>query len=251
MAQKMAVTPEEFTHLQNLYDAEIAYLDHTLGQLFKLLQHRNILDDTVIVLLADHGENFGDHGLMYHQFCLYDSLIRIPMIWHYPRLIKESKNVQSLVSIVDVLPSILRFIGLPTENYPYLQGHPLFSDHRSDSPALAPFIIAEYYTHPGALRHFQRMTPDFDRSSFDKGLKCIRTDRHKFIIDSKGHEELYDLVNDDKEQRNILKETPGIASQLRDTLFKNTREFAHDIHATVLAEQDEATRKQLTALGYL
>jgi len=55
----MTVTQEEFIHLQNLYDAEIAYLDHTLGQLFKLLQHRNILDDMVIVLLADHGETSG------------------------------------------------------------------------------------------------------------------------------------------------------------------------------------------------
>ena len=251
MAQRMTVTPVEFTYLQDLYDAEIAYLDHTLGQLFKLLQHRNILDDTVIVLLADHGENFGDHGLMYHQFCLYDSLIRIPMIWHYPRLIKGPKTVRSLVSIVDVLPSILRLIDLPTESYPYLQGHPLFSDQGLDTQALLPFIIAEYYTHPGALRQLQKMAPNFDRSSLDKGLKCIRTDRHKFIIDSKGHEELYDLTNDSKEQHNIRREASGIASQLRETLFKNTREFAHDIRAGVLAEQDETTRKQLTALGYL
>ena len=251
MAQKMTVTQEEFIHLQNLYDAEIAYLDHTLGQLFKLLQRRNILDDMVIVLLADHGENFGEHGLMYHQFCLYDSLIRIPMIWHYPRVIKGSKNAQTLISIVDVLPSILRLIGLSTGNYSYLQGHPLFSDRGLDIQTLPPFIIAEYYTHPDALGHFQRMAPDFDRSTFDKGLKCIRTERHKFIIDSKGHEELYDLVNDSKEQHNILNEAPEIASQLRVTLFKNTREFARDIRATVLGEQDETTLKQLKALGYL
>ena len=251
MAQKMVVTPAEFTTLQSLYDAEIAYLDNTLGQLFKLLRHRNILDDTVIVLLADHGENFGDHGLMYHQFCLYDSLIQIPMIWHYPRLIKGAQNVQSLVSIVDVLPSVLRLIGLSTESYPYLHGHPLFDDDGSDTQALPPFIIAEYYTHPGALGYFKRMAPDFDRSSLDKGLKCIRTDRHKFIIDSKGHEELYDLANDSKEQHNIRREASGIASLLRETLFKNTREFAHDIRAAVLAKQDEATRKQLAALGYL
>jgi hypothetical protein len=58
-------------------------------------------------------------------------------------------------------------------------------------------------------------------------------------------------MNDSKEQHNILNEAPGIASQLRATLFKNTREFARDIRATVLGEQDETTLKQLKALGYL
>jgi arylsulfatase A-like enzyme len=67
----------DFAVLRALYDAEIAYLDTRLGELFGYLSKQGLLDQTLVIVTADHGENFGDHGLMSHKWCLYDSILRV------------------------------------------------------------------------------------------------------------------------------------------------------------------------------
>ena len=251
MARQMEVTEDEFRGLENLYDGEITYLDELLGRLFVFLQAEDLLEDTLILLLADHGENFGDHGLMYHQFCLYDSLIRIPMIWHYPRAIPHGERISTLVSIVDVMPSILGLAALPPESYSSTQGTCLFPDLSSSHPEGRDFVVAEYQAPPGVFNYFRRMTPDFDPSVYEKGYKSIRTLQHKYIVSSKGDEELYDLAKDPKEQNNIVHLLPVVTDCLRQTLFKTVRDFEKERGAKSSEEKDGATIQQLKALGYL
>jgi arylsulfatase A-like enzyme len=76
MAGQVNMSEEEFEILKALYDGEIAYLDSMLNQVFELLRKRGILDDTLLIITTDHGKNIGDHGLMGHLFCLYDTLFR-------------------------------------------------------------------------------------------------------------------------------------------------------------------------------
>lgn len=251
MAGQVHVTDEEFKKLGNLYDGEIIYLDELLGQLFAFLEARDLLKDTLIVLLADHGENLGDHGLMYHQFCLYDSLIRIPMIWHYPRAIPNGKIISHPVSIVDIMPSILHFTGIPTDVYPFVQGYCLFRGPNPRDQDGKSFIIAEYHAPPGVFKYFRRMVPDFDYSIFDKGFKCIRTLQYKYIITSNGQEELYDLLHDHDEQNNIITAFPGIAYELRRILFKTVKDFGKEQWAKSSIEKDDITIQKLKALGYV
>jgi arylsulfatase A-like enzyme len=251
MARHIEVTEEEFGYLGSLYDGEIVYLDYVLGQVFTLLQTRGLLENTLIVLLADHGENLGDHGLMYHQFCLYDSLIRIPMIWHFPKTVPCGKKISHPVSIIDVMPSILHLAGIPNDVYPFTQGYCLLCVPHPRTHDGQGFIIAEYYAPPGVFRYFRRMVPGFDYSAFDKGFKCIRTLRHKYIISSKGQEELYDLLHDREEQNNIIKEAPGIAGELRRTLFKTVKDFGEEQEAKLSVENDDVTIRKLKALGYI
>ena len=251
MARQMEVTEDEFTGLECLYDAEISYLDELLGHLFVFLQQEDLLEDTLILLLADHGENLGDHGLMYHQFCLYDSLIRIPMIWHYPRAIPHGERVSTLASIIDVTPSILRLAALPPESYSSTQGINLFPDRPSNHPESRNFVVAEYQAPPGVFNYFRRMTPDFDYSVYRKGYKSLRTLRHKYIVSSNGHEELYDLVKDPEEQNNVVNLFREETDRLRQTLFKTVRDFGKERGATSSKEKDDVTIQQLKALGYL
>ena len=251
MARQMEVTEDEFKGLKCLYDGEITYLDELLGKLFVFLQAEDLLEDTLILLLADHGENFGDHGLMYHQFCLYDSLIRIPMIWHYPRAIPHGERISTLASIVDVMPSISKLAALPPESYSSTQGTCLFPDSQSSNPEGRNFVVAEYHAPPGAFNYFRRMTPGFDYSVYKKGYKSIRTLRHKYIVSSNGVEELYDLAKDPKEQNNIGNSLPAIADSLRQTLFKTVRDFGKERRAKSSKEKNDVTIQQLKALGYL
>jgi arylsulfatase A-like enzyme len=251
MARQMEVTEDEFKGLEYLYDGEITYLDELLGHLFGFLQAEDLLEDTLILLLADHGENFGDHGLMYHQFCLYDSLIRIPMIWHYPRAIPHGERISTLASIIDVMPSILRLAALPPESYSSTQGTCLFPGPQSSHPEGRNFVVAEYQAPPGVFNYFRRMTPDFDHSVYEKRYKSIRTPHHKYIVSSKGDEELYDLSKDPEEQYNVVNLFREEADRLRQTLFKTVRDFGKERGATSSKEKDNVTIQQLKALGYL
>lgn len=251
MARQMEVTEDEFGRLEYLYDGEITYLDELLGHLFIFLQATDLLEDTVILLLADHGENFGDHGLMYHQFCLYDSLIRIPMIWHYPRTIPHGERISTLASILDVMPSMLRWAALPPESYSAAQGTSLFPGPPSIPHEDRNFVIAEYQAPPGVFNYFRRMTPNFDHSVYEKGYKSIRTPHYKYIVSSKGNEELYDLAKDPKEQHNVVNGFREEADKLRQTLFKTVRDFGNERGAKSSKEEDGATIQQLKALGYL
>jgi arylsulfatase A-like enzyme len=251
MARQIDVTDEEFKSLGNLYDGEITYLDEVLGRLFEVLEAKDLMEDTLIVLLADHGENLGDHGLMYHQFCLYDSLIRIPMIWHFRKAIPHGKKISHPVSIIDIMPSILHLAGIQKDAYPFTQGCCLFcGPHLRDHDGQG-FIIAEYYAPPGVFRYFRRMVPGFDYSVFDKGFKCIRTLQHKYIVSSKGQEEFYDLLHDREEQNNIINDAPGIAEELRRTLFKTVKDFGEEQRAKLSIENDDVTIQKLKALGYI
>jgi len=251
MARQMEVTGDEFKGLECLYDGEITYLDELLGYLFIFLQTEGLLEDTLILLLADHGENFGDHGLMYHQFCLYDSLIRIPMIWHYPRAIPHGERISTLASIIDVMPSILGLAALPPESYSSTQGTCLFPGPQSCHFEGRDFVIAEYQAPPGVFNYFRRMTPDFDQSVYERGYKSIRTLHYKYIVSSKGHEELYDLAKDPEEQHNVVNLFREEADRLRQTLFKTVRDFGKESGAKSSEEKDGATIQQLKALGYL
>jgi hypothetical protein len=95
------------------------------------------------------------------------------------------------------------------------------------------------------------MTPNFDYSVYERGYKSIRTLRHKYIVSSNGHEELYDLAKDPKEQSNIRNSLPGIADSFRQTLFKTVRDFGMERGASSSKEKDGVTIQQLRALGYL
>jgi arylsulfatase A-like enzyme len=250
MAKEIEVGREEFEYLKHWYDGEIAYLDHILRRLFERLENQSFLKDTLIVLVADHGENFGDHDLMLHQFCLYDTLIRIPMIWHYPEMLHVSRQVSDLVSMVDVIPSILHFTKQPSEAHPQLQGRNLFRDDFEEQRK-RDFVVAEYYTPPGQFKYFKRMTPSFDYSAFDRGIKCIRTARYKYIVQSNGYEELYDLFADPREEKNLIKEAGSMVPELRRRLFKTVREFGQEREAKSSTGEDEVTVQKLKALGYL
>ncbi|NOZ71994.1 MAG: sulfatase, partial [Chloroflexi bacterium] len=82
MAGEVEMTQADFAGLRALYDAEIQYVDDQVARLLEFLQKVGALEDTIVIITADHGENIGDHGLMDHQYCVYDTLAHVPLIVH-------------------------------------------------------------------------------------------------------------------------------------------------------------------------
>ena len=104
------------------YDGEIAYTDSVVGKLITELRNRNIVDGSVIAVMADHGEAFAEHGERHHGILLYDETIRIPLMIKLPGQ-HTMKKVDTQVGLVDVAPSMLRAVHFPVPNT--MQGHSL------------------------------------------------------------------------------------------------------------------------------
>ena len=98
---------------RDLYDGEVAYLDRQLGRLLDFLASRGMLEDTVLALVADHGENLGDHGILYRHLGLWDSTTHVPLLIRRPGPRREGRRLPGLVQTLDLFPTLLRQAGLP------------------------------------------------------------------------------------------------------------------------------------------
>lgn len=235
---------QDFEILTALYDAEITYLDTRVAEVLDWLEESGMLDQTMVIITADHGENIGDHQMMGHQYCLYDTLLHVPLIIYYPRGIASHSRVTHQVQTLDLLPTVLSMLGdTSSEVYHSLQGHDLLSSTRHD------FTIAEW-ARPD-LSTFYKRFPGVDVSQYDRALKMIRTDQHKYIWASDDKHELYDLQADPDEARNIIAEHPDIAQDLDRRLTEWCTSFEATTPLDEAPDFDEGVRERLRALGYL
>jgi arylsulfatase A-like enzyme len=99
-------------HLLALYDGEIAYWDAEFGRLMQHLQGAGMLENTLIIVTADHGELFGEHGEWTHGNALYEEVIRIPLVARYNGVIEPGTVIEMPVQNIDLMPTILDFAGM-------------------------------------------------------------------------------------------------------------------------------------------
>jgi arylsulfatase len=102
-------------HLIDLYDSEIYYNDHCFGELLDALKDEGQYDESLIVVLADHGQAFGEHGIYAHGHLPYEEVVRAPLIVKFPNSEYANSRVPTLVSLIDLFPSILDFLGMSLE----------------------------------------------------------------------------------------------------------------------------------------
>jgi arylsulfatase A-like enzyme len=247
MAGGLDMTEHDMQVVQSWYDGAIAYLDHSIRDLREFLIELGVYEDTLIIITADHGENFGDHGLGYHLFCLYDSLIRVPLLMNYPRLGKSGKRIDSLVSLTDVLPTILELIGCDPGDYPEIQGKSLLP---FDGSEVHDHIFAEFGRPQYMLKRLAARYPQHNFSRYDRGLQCIRTTEFKLIVGSDGSEELYHLPSDPAETRNMIKYYPAEADILRRALKDRLASSQPATASLPSREDDRVITKNLEDLGY-
>lgn len=205
MTGRAAMGARDFEVLRALYDAGIAYADAGIGRLLGWLEELRLLERTMVIITADHGENLGEHGLMAHGYCLYDTVVHVPLLIHYPRGAASPGRVGHQVQSVDLLPTVLSVTGAsPTPGG--LPGLDLLG------PGRHPYTVAEQARPDMSV--FRRRFPDVDLSHHDRELRMIRTDHLKLIRSSDGRHELYDLAEDPGELRNLIEERPSDAAEL-------------------------------------
>lgn len=246
MARRFELTEEEFAILKSWYAGAIAYLDFRLGELIQYLKEAGAYDNTLIIVTADHGENFGEHHLAYHMFCLYESLIRVPLIMTWPTVLPHGRRVPGLVSLTDVVPTLVELLRLDGAG-----------NHRQGT-SLVPFDGRKYHDHVFAefgrphymLKRLQSRFPGHNFSPFDKALRCIRTEQFKLILGSDGTEELYDLGADPGESCNLTGKRPEVAVELRNALAESGCSAENFTDDGKEPEEEESIKKSLEKLGY-
>ena len=218
-APGMQISPEEFEVLRELYRAEIAYTDSRLGELLEILKERGLLENTLVIFTADHGEHLGEHELIDHKMSVYDELIRIPLILRYPKRLGRGRRVEDLVQNVDLFPSILTLAGLAEGSGRDPLG--LTAPVKASSKRSYAFVE---FARPGLFLNIMKEAfPGVDNSRFDRELNAVRTLRYKLISGSDGSAELYDLAQDPKESVNLARQNPDMLRRLQWVLesFKN------------------------------
>lgn len=178
------------------YDGDIAYGDQEFGRFVRELRARGLYDGALIVFLADHGEEFLDHGKWLHGKSVFEELIRIPLLVKFPKRRDAGKRVAQQVQSVDVLPTVLAEMGLPVPAPPVIAGHPLQPVVRGGAPE--PEAVSEV-SHRGFVAH------------------GMRTSRDKYVqrFSPEADELYFDLRADPAEQRSSLDQNRERARRLR------------------------------------
>ncbi len=248
LAGRAAMTEEDFALLTALYDGEISYTDLRVGQVVELLREGGLLDSTLLAITSDHGENLGDHGLMDHQYCLYDSLLRVPLLVRYPPRFAPGARMGAQVQLVDFFPAVLRILEVrDKEIWAQMQGQSLLpEDLQEGRPA-----FAEYLEPSPPVRALERRYPGFNGSPYNRALRAVRTRRYKYIWASDGREELYDIVKDPAEKANLIAELPEVARELRRELEGRLGAEVVPVESSENIRLSAEVRRRLEALGYL
>ncbi len=247
--------------LSDTYDAETRLTDDYLGQFLEVLAAETDLDRTLVMITSDHGENLGDHHLLLHAWCVYDTLVHLPLIVRYPSRLKPGRHTE-ITQTVDLLPTVLDAVhGQPVAGSGL--GRSLFSppaeEQLQDDPALAELTgrpaIMEYTAPSRAhVNTAQKQHLRSDRTPFESEIYGIRQGPWKYITYEDGRRELFNVVVDKDELNNLIEIHPAIAGQLAETLHswrsKLTPYEPHD-GDDGHGETDEATINRLRELGYM
>jgi len=137
-----AFTDEDRQALLSLYDGSLRYLDDQLAQLVEALQLRGLEERTIVCLISDHGEEFGEHGVVGHGNGLWENLLRVPWILHVPG--EAARRVDTAVSLVDLSPTLLRAAGLPGPRA--VEGIDRLTDAGLDRPIFAEHKTPDRYS---------------------------------------------------------------------------------------------------------
>ncbi len=244
MAGEVAMTSEDFELLRALYDAEIAYVDAMFADLLAFLEEVGAMQNTMLVLTADHGENIGDHNLMDHQYCVCETLAHVPLLISHPEL--APGDDETPVQHTDLLPTFLDLASLPSP--PALSGRSVLV--KDDSLASRPQVVQ--YT--AAHRHrFARRHPHFDPASkgYDRTYDAIILDGYKLIRSNRGELWLYDLSDDPVEFIDLSEKLPQRTAHLQSALDAWLADHPPLAEVTFAPELDKDLQKHLRGLGYL
>ncbi|MCP5052198.1 MAG: sulfatase-like hydrolase/transferase [bacterium] len=225
-------------NLEGLYNAELAFTDHYVGNIISDLEQAGMLENTLVIVTGDHGEAFGEHQEYGHALFCYQESIKVPLIFYNPRLFNGGMRVPHRVNLVDIMPTVLQMYGLDIP--PGVQGKSFVNLLAGGKEKKERTFYAE------SMHGKEEMgwAP----------LTAIITGNYKFI--SLPEPELYDLSRDSGEKKNLFREKNRLARELDKQLMNLVRTCSTPVGSgksqgdsqRQLTESDKA---HLQTLGYI
>jgi choline-sulfatase len=179
------------------YDQEIWFADHWLGKLLEFAADKPWWSNTVLIVTADHGEAFGEHGMYKHAFELWDVLTHVPLLIHGPGI--EARRIEERRSAIDLAPTIAELLGVvPPADY---QGKSLVPELRGAPPDLREPILTE-----------------LSEDTHNPPRRALLAGHYKLIDFGHGHHELFDLAADPAESVDVSAKQPAELARLEQAL---------------------------------
>ncbi len=232
---RLRVNAADRQRITTLYDQEIRHFDEHLGELLLMLEAGDLLRDTVLVVVADHGEELFDHGGLLHGYTLYDEQLHVPLLIHDPRR-PRSAQVLDQTRNVDLLPTLLELLGV--RHGGPLQGRslvPLLAGRRRAPPA-APLPL---YSQ-GQLHAVKKVKL---RSLEQGGWQLVQ-----HLLPGPAPE-LYHVATDRHQQRNLYRQRPEQARAMEQAMKAFLERLPHAREGAVQLKAPE--REKLKSLGYV
>ncbi len=251
-ATEMNTDPQSRAELMrtiDLYDGEIFCIDKYLGQVLRELERLGMADDTMIVVMADHGEHFLEHGMLEHGNTLYQELIRVPLIVRMPGA--KPARCGQMVSSMDLAPTILEYMGLSGPKTAACSLVPLLKGETipervlfSTLDVVTSVIFVPDGKDPSKPENVQA------KDNTVRNIKVLRDGKVKLLYDAiKKNYELYNLGVDPREQQNVLRPgeapPPLLKKELDDWLV------AMEQYKPPVAAPDPAIIQSMRQLGYI
>lgn len=239
------LSPAEVSNIQLLYDREINYADHHIGNLLESLRNQQVLENSILIIGADHGDEFMEHGKLLHALTLYDELIRVPLIIRYPKKLSKGTRISEVVQNLDIVPTVLDLLAIDTSGF-QCKGRSLLPLIEG-TEEVEPFSFSE--TQPQA--NLVKDTEGWPEELF-KRLYMIRTSKKKLIHDQKNQSwEMFDLVKDPGEKLNMYSENIMPDNDLKSALVTWEKSLENNFSKYEEIEKGGDEIKKLRALGYL
>jgi arylsulfatase len=232
------VTETEHERLRETYVEEVSFTDREIGRLLDAFEESAGLEESMVTITADHGEEFFEHGSYSHESKLYEELIHVPLAVDPPTSHRAlERDPGSLVPLFDVGPTLLQAAGASLDGF---EGTSLFESKAADgrdreqlkgvSGDLGATVVSE-----------ARLDPDY--------IGSVRTSDWKYIDDA-GDAELYDLVEDPDESSNVLNSNPEVATALKEHLDAHRSRYSGETRSAEHLDSNELDER-LQSLGYL
>jgi len=227
--------PEPYAsrHRNRPYLGEIAFTDSQIGRLLDHLEQQGLLDDTFVVVVADHGESLGEHGESEHGLFIYDAVTHVPLIIRVPFGDYGGTRRGEPTSIVDVTPTVLEMTGVGASSD--LHGISLVASFDAQFEPSPRYVYSESWY---ARLHYG-WSP----------LQALRGDRYKLILSS--DPELYDMRQDPREADNLVGRMNTVEAELTRAAEASFAGWSAQSLQSTPTELDEATRNKLASLGYI
>ena len=225
--------PSPDVQAPSAYDGEIIRADRAVEMVVRALRESGVLDRTLIVFTADHGESLGEHGEKTHAIFVYDATVKVPLLFRYPSRFPKGESYEGPVRSVDIVPTILGIVGLPGKEE--TQGVDLTAALAGKEP---PPDLAQYSESLVSEVGFG-MAP----------LYALRRGGYKYIRAPRP--ELYDLRSDPRELHNLFESEKGRAASLDRELTALLAESARRSVASRDNPMSKETMETLMSLGYL